>query len=81
VPYPHAAANHQELNAQTLVEAGAAVMVKDADLDVKALSTIKEILVNNATQQSMGEKSSRLGKPNAGKEIAQKILALGFSKS
>ena len=33
------------------------------------------------TQQSMGEKSLRLGKPNAGKEIAQKILALGFSKS
>jgi UDP-N-acetylglucosamine:LPS N-acetylglucosamine transferase len=55
-------------------------MVKDADLDVKALSTIKEILVNNATQQSMGEKSSRLGKLNAGKEIAQKILALSSLK-
>ena len=80
VPYPHAAANHQELNAQTLVEAGAAVMVKDADLDVKTLSTIKEILLNNATQQSMGEKSSKLGKPNAGKEIAQKILALSSLK-
>jgi len=81
VPYPHAAANHQELNAQTLVEAGAAVIVKDADLDVKALSTIKEILLNNAAQQSMGEKSLQLGKPNAGKEIAAKILKLGFPES
>ena len=80
VPYPHAAANHQELNAQTLVDAGAAVMVKDMDLDAKALSTIKEILLNSKRQQSMGEKSLKLGKPNAGKEIADKILALAYSK-
>ncbi|MGA9406039.1 MAG: undecaprenyldiphospho-muramoylpentapeptide beta-N-acetylglucosaminyltransferase [Bacteroidota bacterium] len=81
VPYPQAAANHQELNAWTMVEAGAAVMVKDADLDAKALSTINEILFNDTKRMSMGEKSLRLGKPNAGNEIAQKILALGFSKS
>jgi UDP-N-acetylglucosamine--N-acetylmuramyl-(pentapeptide) pyrophosphoryl-undecaprenol N-acetylglucosamine transferase len=81
VPYPYAAANHQELNAQTMVEARAAVMVKDADVGAKALSTIKEILLNDATQRSMSEKSLRLGKPNAGKEIAQKILELSSLKS
>ncbi len=81
VPYPHAAANHQELNGQTMVESGAAVMIKDIDLDAKALSTLKEILLNNATRSIMGEKSLRLGKPNAGKEIAQKILALSSSNS
>ena len=81
VPYPHAAANHQELNAQTLVEAGAAVMVKDTDLDAKALSTIEAILFDDMKLRSMSEKSLKLGRPNAGKEIAAKILALGFSKS
>jgi len=80
VPYPHAASNHQELNAQTMVEAGAAVMVRDADLDAKALSTIKEILLNDITQNGMSERSLKLGKPNAGKEIAQKILELGSPK-
>jgi len=81
VPYPHAAANHQELNAQALVDAGAAVMIKDADLDAKAMSTIKDFFLNDNTRQSMGEKSLKLGKPNAGKEIAEKILILAFSKS
>ncbi len=57
VPYPHAAANHQELNAQTLVEAGAAVMVKDSDLDTKALPTIKEILLHSEIQKSMAKKA------------------------
>ena len=81
VPYPHAAANHQELNAQALTGAGAAVMIKDMDLDAKALSTIKDIFLNSERQRSMSEKSLQLGKPNAGKEIAQRILALAFSKS
>ncbi len=81
VPYPHAAANHQELNAQTLVHAGAAMMLRDAELDSKAASAIKEILFDDAARQSMGEKSLKLGKPNAGKEIAQKILALSSLKS
>jgi len=78
-PYPHAAANHQEFNAQTLVNAGAAVMVKDADLPAKALSAIKEILLNDGKRRAMAEKSLRLGKPEAGKEIAKKVLALGRS--
>jgi len=81
VPYPQAAANHQELNAQTLVDAGAAVMVKDKELDAKTLSAIREILLNDTKQRSMTEKSLQLGKPDAGKEIAQKILTLGFSNS
>ncbi len=81
VPYPHAAANHQELNAQTMVDAGAAVMVNDANLDAKAFSTIKEILFNDTKQRTMSEKSMLLGKPNAGKVIAGKILELGFPKT
>ena len=81
VPYPHAAANHQELNARTMVEAGAAVMIKDSDLDEKALSTLREILLNEAARNEMSKKSLQLGKPNAGREIAQKIVALGSSKS
>jgi UDP-N-acetylglucosamine--N-acetylmuramyl-(pentapeptide) pyrophosphoryl-undecaprenol N-acetylglucosamine transferase len=81
VPYPHAAANHQEMNAHTMVEAGAAVMIKDTDLEAKALPTIKEILSNEPTRNTMHERSLLLGRPNAGKEIAEKILRLSSQKS
>jgi len=75
-PYPHAAANHQEFNAQAIVDAGAAVMVKDDELQAKALSAVKDILLNDGTRKAMSEKSSRLGNPEAGREIAKKVLAL-----
>ncbi len=79
VPYPHAAANHQELNASAMVEAGAAVMVRDSELSSMALPTIEEMLSHIALLDTMGEKSLALGKPNAGKEIAQKILEMARS--
>jgi UDP-N-acetylglucosamine--N-acetylmuramyl-(pentapeptide) pyrophosphoryl-undecaprenol N-acetylglucosamine transferase len=76
VPYPHAAANHQELNAQAVVEAGAAVMIRDSELETKALSSIKEILSNDTARNAMHERSLALGKPNAGTEIAHKLMRM-----
>ena len=81
IPYPHAAANHQEMNAQAMVEAGAAVMIKETDLEVKVLPTIKEIFSNELTRTMMHEKSLLLGRPNARKEIAERILRLGNQRS
>jgi UDP-N-acetylglucosamine--N-acetylmuramyl-(pentapeptide) pyrophosphoryl-undecaprenol N-acetylglucosamine transferase len=76
VPYPFAAANHQVLNAETLVEAGAAVMINDSELKDKLLPTIREMLFDDVKQNIMKKKSLELGKPNAGKEIAHKIMLL-----
>jgi UDP-N-acetylglucosamine--N-acetylmuramyl-(pentapeptide) pyrophosphoryl-undecaprenol N-acetylglucosamine transferase len=76
VPYPFAAANHQVMNAETLVEAGAALMVNDFELQNKLLPAIRSLLFDDVKQKTMGEKSLNLGKPNAGKEIAQKIVTL-----
>lgn len=81
VPYPLAAANHQELNAQTMVDAGAAVMVKDPELEVKGLRTIIETLADGNLLATMRQNSLRLGKPNAGKEIAERILNLLHQKN
>ena len=76
VPYPYAAANHQVLNAETLVEAGAAVMIIDSELQTKLLPSIRKLLFDDLKQKTMREKSLKLGKPNAGKDIAQKIVML-----
>lgn len=74
VPYPFAAAHHQELNAQTLVESGAAIMVKDSEVQDKLLSTVRDLLFDESKRKAMSERSLNLGKPNAGKEIAEKIM-------
>jgi UDP-N-acetylglucosamine--N-acetylmuramyl-(pentapeptide) pyrophosphoryl-undecaprenol N-acetylglucosamine transferase len=76
VPYPFAAANHQEMNAQTMVESGAAVMVKDSELRETLLSTVRELLFDEMKREVMGRKSLQLGKPDAGREIAEKVLTL-----
>ena len=76
VPYPFAAANHQEMNAQTMVESGAAVMIKDSELQGTLLHTVRELLFNENKCAEMREKSLLLGKSNAGCEIAEKVLAM-----
>jgi len=76
IPYPYAAADHQTYNAQTLVDAGAAVMIADQDVKTKLKTELISLLNNNNKRQQMNEASHAFGKPNAGKEIAQRILEL-----
>lgn len=76
VPYPHAAANHQVINAQKLVDAGAAEVILDKEVQSAVKEKILRLISDNGAQKSMSENSITLGKPEAGKEIAQKILAL-----
>ena len=77
IPYPFAAENHQEFNARSLVEAGAARMILNKDLTAEILSaTIDELLTKPDTLQKMSAASLSLGKPQAADEIANLILGL-----
>jgi UDP-N-acetylglucosamine--N-acetylmuramyl-(pentapeptide) pyrophosphoryl-undecaprenol N-acetylglucosamine transferase len=76
VPLPFAAANHQEINAHTLMESNAAVVIHDSELEAKALETIKELCADEPRRAAMSEASRKLGKPNAGEEIARRVLNL-----
>jgi len=76
VPYPFAAANHQEENARTLVDAGAAVLVHDANLGIALLPSLDSLLGNRPQLQQMGAACLSLAKPNAARDIAQHIAAL-----
>ncbi len=76
IPYPHAAADHQTYNAQTMVDAGAAVMIEDRDVKMKLKDVLNSIMNNGKKRQQMNEASLAIGKPNAGREIAQRILEL-----
>jgi UDP-N-acetylglucosamine--N-acetylmuramyl-(pentapeptide) pyrophosphoryl-undecaprenol N-acetylglucosamine transferase len=76
VPYPHATADHQRGNAAWMAEAGAAVVIDDAELDAPRLrATVEELLGDSGRLQRMSEASLSLARPDAAKRIADEILA------
>jgi UDP-N-acetylglucosamine--N-acetylmuramyl-(pentapeptide) pyrophosphoryl-undecaprenol N-acetylglucosamine transferase len=76
VPYPFAAADHQTENARAMVEANAALMVKDSELSERLLTTLRELLNDEAKLATMSAKAKSLGRPDAARVIADAVLAL-----
>ncbi len=75
VPYPHATGRHQHLNAEWMAEAGAAVVVEDAELDgalIHGLAT--ELIEDSERLRRMGEASAGLAVPDAAERVATEIL-------
>jgi UDP-N-acetylglucosamine--N-acetylmuramyl-(pentapeptide) pyrophosphoryl-undecaprenol N-acetylglucosamine transferase len=76
VPYPYAAADHQTFNARSLVDAGAAIMITDKNVKTTLKKELIYLLSDNKKMLQMSEACRKLGKPNAGTEIAHRILEL-----
>ena len=74
VPYPHAAA-HQRANAAELVEAGAARLVADEDLDGDRLRQAADLLTG-PDLAVMAAASRSLGRPGAAAATADLLVAL-----
>jgi UDP-N-acetylglucosamine--N-acetylmuramyl-(pentapeptide) pyrophosphoryl-undecaprenol N-acetylglucosamine transferase len=81
VPYPHAAADHQTANARWMVDAGAAVVVPDAELTAQRLGDEVGVLLNDpARLAAMAEASRALARPDAARDIAREVLAAAGSR-
>lgn len=66
VPYPFAAADHQRTNAQALVDAGAAWMILDRDLDEETLAVcLEEARSDPRALSERGARARALGHPDA----------------
>jgi len=77
IPYPYAAGNHQELNAQRLAEMGAARVILDHELDSEALAKVIRDLYEDAGTRSEMQRSSRsLGKPDAAQKVVDIVMSL-----
>jgi UDP-N-acetylglucosamine--N-acetylmuramyl-(pentapeptide) pyrophosphoryl-undecaprenol N-acetylglucosamine transferase len=77
VPYPHAADNHQYLNAKTFEAAGAAVLYDDSNFDGPLLaSVVSDLLADDSRRAAMARASLTLAKPNATRDVCDRILAL-----
>lgn len=77
IPSPYVTANHQEVNARSLSDQQAAILLKEQDLTGDTLSsTIDSILLNQIKLDEMSHASKKLGIPDAAKrlyEVMQKI--------
>ncbi len=76
VPYPHAAAGHQESNAAWMAEAGAATAIRDEDLSGDRLAAeVGGLLGHGDRLAAMAAASAALAKPDAARRIADQVLA------
>ena len=75
IPYPFAAMNHQEKNAEVFANSGASVMVSDSDaVPEKIAPIIFDLLGNSRVLASMSEKSRTISRPDAAVVIADDIM-------
>lgn len=76
VPFPAAAEDHQTENAKSLVNQGAALLVKDANASDELVEKALQLLQEPEQLIALGQSAKKLGKPNAAKEIVQVILQM-----
>ena len=74
VPYPHAAEDHQTVNAQQLVNKNAALMVKDSEALDNVVPAIIVLVKDDIRQNEMKNNLGKLAITDADKRIAEEIL-------
>ncbi|MBI5286194.1 MAG: undecaprenyldiphospho-muramoylpentapeptide beta-N-acetylglucosaminyltransferase [Deltaproteobacteria bacterium] len=82
IPYPFAADNHQEVNARYLADQGATIMIKEKDLNGKALAElIRGFYKNQDELTGLREKAKALGRPGAADAIVEECYRLADKSS
>ena len=76
VPYPKAANNHQDYNAELYDKLGAGFKIKDNQLWEKIEYLIPELLGNPEKLKAMSTAASLLAKTNASKNASEEIIRL-----
>src|SRR5919109_112368 len=77
VPYPHATGNHQQANARFMEEAGAAVLIPDAELDgPRPAREVGGLLAAPQRMAEMSNAARAVARPHAAERVASELLAL-----
>ena len=75
IPLPSQTGNNQVLNAHTIAEAGAAVVLEQGTFTVETLvKNLTNMILDRNTHERMVTASRALGKPDASDDIAKSIL-------
>lgn len=76
IPSPVVAGDHQTHNAKSMVDEGAAVLLKDAEAVEQLPDVVNKLISDPKMLSEMSEKALALSKPDAANEIAHEILKL-----
>jgi UDP-N-acetylglucosamine--N-acetylmuramyl-(pentapeptide) pyrophosphoryl-undecaprenol N-acetylglucosamine transferase len=75
IPYPYATGDHQAGNARYMEEAGAAVVIPDAELTSARLAQeVARLLADRSRLTAMARASAALARPDAARMIAGELL-------
>lgn len=82
IPWSGAAGNEQEQNARPLAEAGAAIMIHDADLTSGILAKmLREVIEDDERREAMARRSKALGRPDAADRVAAIVEELARTRT
>jgi UDP-N-acetylglucosamine--N-acetylmuramyl-(pentapeptide) pyrophosphoryl-undecaprenol N-acetylglucosamine transferase len=71
IPYPYAVDDHQTANAAALVNAGAALMIKEKELSADSLAKIlQDLMANRIKLRAFADAITAFAKPQAAKDVA-----------
>ena len=74
VPLPTAAEDHQTKNAQQLVDAEAAIMVRNADTEKDLVPTLMRLANDPALREKLSVNIGKFARPNAANDIVDVII-------
>ncbi|PJB34077.1 MAG: undecaprenyldiphospho-muramoylpentapeptide beta-N-acetylglucosaminyltransferase [Deltaproteobacteria bacterium CG_4_9_14_3_um_filter_63_12] len=77
VPFPFAAHNHQEENAKALVDVGAALMVRDSEMEGDRMGALLTMCIEHPeTLTKMAKKAAAIAQPRAAQQVAESCLEM-----
>jgi UDP-N-acetylglucosamine--N-acetylmuramyl-(pentapeptide) pyrophosphoryl-undecaprenol N-acetylglucosamine transferase len=76
IPSPNVAEDHQTVNAMSLVEKDAAILIKDINAKEKMVPDMLNLLKDESRITELKENIKYFGRPNAAEEIADRVLEL-----
>jgi UDP-N-acetylglucosamine--N-acetylmuramyl-(pentapeptide) pyrophosphoryl-undecaprenol N-acetylglucosamine transferase len=82
VPLPSAAADHQTLNARTLEQAGAAILLPQREMTgARVGQTVASLLSAAGRIQAMVRAATARARPGAAEDIARRVIAIADASS
>lgn len=76
VPSPNVAEDHQTMNARSMAEAGAAVLLPESELDQALVREAQALLGDAPRRDAMAAAARALARPDAAERIARAVLRL-----